>query len=59
MAAISVADGDDVRLEVVDSELRVRPFRAGLARVRAMVRAQVPDEVSLTEEDRRSASARE
>ncbi|PBN42894.1 AbrB/MazE/SpoVT family DNA-binding domain-containing protein [Sphingobium sp. D43FB] len=60
--ALGLADGDDVRLEVVDGELRVRSFKAALARVRAMVREHVPDGVSLTEElmaDRRAAAASE
>ena len=59
---LGLADGDDVRLEVVDGELRVRSFRKALERVRAMVREHVPDGVSLTQElmvDRRAASARE
>jgi len=59
---LGLADGDDVRLEVVDGELRVRSFRAALARVREIVREHVPDDVSLTEElmaDRRAAAARE
>ncbi len=59
---LGLADGDDVRLEVVDGELRVRSFKAALARVRAMVRAHVPEGVSLVEEliaDRRAEAARE
>ncbi|MGE3744509.1 MAG: AbrB/MazE/SpoVT family DNA-binding domain-containing protein [Sphingomonadaceae bacterium] len=60
--ALGLTDGDDVRLEVVDGELRVRSFKAALARVRAMVREHVPDGASLTEElmaDRRAAAASE
>lgn len=59
---LGLADGDDVRLEVVDGELRVRSFKAALARVRAMVRERVPDGVSLVDElmaDRRAAAASE
>ncbi len=60
--ALGLAVGDDVRLEVVDGELRVRSFKAALAHVRAMVREHVPDGVSLTEElmaDRRAAAVSE
>jgi antitoxin component of MazEF toxin-antitoxin module len=59
---LGFVDGDDVRLEVADGELRVRSFKAALERVRAMVRHHVPDNVSLTDElmaDRRTAAARE
>lgn len=59
---LGLADGDEVLIEVVDGELRVRSFRATLARVRAMVREHMPDGVGLTEElmaDRRAAAARE
>lgn len=47
---LGLADGDDVRLEVVDGELRVRTFRSALERVRMLVRSHVPDGVSLAEE---------
>lgn len=59
---LGLADGDDVRLEVVDGELRVRSFKAALERVRAMVRERVPDGVSLADElfaDRRAEAAYE
>lgn len=59
---LGLADGDDVRLEVIDGELRVRSLRAALSRVRAMVREHVPEGVSLVDElatDRRAASARD
>lgn len=59
---LGLADGDDVRLEVIDGELRVRSLKAALARVRAMVREHVPDGVSLVDElmaDRRAAAASE
>lgn len=58
---LGLADGDDVRLEVVDGELRVRTFKSALARVRAMVRERVPANVSLSDEliaDRRDEAAR-
>lgn len=59
---LGLADGDDVCLEVIDGELRVRSLKAALARVRAMVREHVPDGVSLVDElmsDRRAAAASE
>lgn len=59
---LGLTDGDDVHMEVVDGELRVRSFRAALARVRAIVREHVPAGASLSEElmaDRRAAAASE
>ncbi len=59
---LGLADGDAVRLEVVDGELRVRSLKAALERVRAMVREHVPAGVSLADEliaDRRAEAARE
>ena len=59
---LGLADGDDVRLEVIDGELRVRSFRTALARVRAIVRDHVPEGVSIADEliaDRRAAAASE
>lgn len=59
---LGLADGDDVRIEVVDGELRVRSFKAALERVRAMVREYVPEGVSLADEliaDRRAEAERE
>ena len=59
---LGLADGDNVRLEVVNGELRVRSFKAALERVRAMVREHVPAGVSLADEliaDRRAEAARE
>jgi AbrB family looped-hinge helix DNA binding protein len=58
---LGLADGDDVRLEVVDGELRVRTFKSALDRVRRMVGAQVPAGISLADEliaDRRAEAAR-
>jgi antitoxin PrlF len=60
--ALGLADGDDVRLEVVDGELRVRSFQTALGRVRALVRHHVPASASLADEliaDRRSEAARD
>lgn len=57
---LGLGDGDSVRLEVVDGELRVRSLKDALEHVRAMVRKHVPDDVSLTQElmaDRRAAAA--
>ncbi len=57
---LGLTDGDDVRLEVVDGELRVRSFKAALGRVRALVRRHVPAGESLSSEliaDRRSEAA--
>jgi antitoxin component of MazEF toxin-antitoxin module len=56
---LGLADGADVRLEVIDGELRVRSLRAALARVRAAVREYDPEDVSLVNEliaDRRAAA---
>mgnify|MGYP001036172468 FL=1 len=58
--ALGIADGDDVRLEVVDGELRVRSFQTALGRVRALVRQHVPAGASLADDliaDRRSETA--
>jgi len=59
---LGLADGDDVRMEVVDGELRVRSFKAAIQRVRAIVRQYVPEGLSLADElisDRRAEAARE
>ncbi|MDE8654263.1 AbrB/MazE/SpoVT family DNA-binding domain-containing protein [Novosphingobium album (ex Liu et al. 2023)] len=59
---LGLADGDDVRLEVVDGELRVRSLKSALTRIRAMVREHVPPGVSLAKEliaDRRAEAARD
>ncbi len=47
---LGLTDGDGVRLEVVDGELRVRSVKASLARARAIVRDFVPEGVSLSDE---------
>jgi antitoxin PrlF len=59
---LGIADGDVVRLEVVDGELRVRPYRDVLAEIQARLREYVPEGVSLSEEliaDRRAEAERE
>ena len=59
---LGLADGDDVRLEVVDGELRVRSLKSALARVRAIARMHVPPGVNLAEDlvaDRRADAARD
>jgi bifunctional DNA-binding transcriptional regulator/antitoxin component of YhaV-PrlF toxin-antitoxin module len=59
---LGLVDGDDVRLEIVDGELRVRSLKSALARVRAIARSHVPAGISLSEElvaDRRADAARD
>lgn len=60
--ALGLADGDAVTMEVVGGELRVRPLRETLARVRSELRQYVPADVSLSDEliaDRRAAAEKE
>jgi len=57
---LGLADGDSVSFEVIDGELRVRSTKSALARVRAIVQAHVPADVSLAEEllaERRAEAA--
>ena len=59
---LGLADGDGVRLEVVDGELHVRSYRAVIKEIQADVRKYVSEDVSLANEliaDRRAAAARE
>ena len=59
---LGLKDGDEVRMEVVDGELRVRTFRETLARVRERLRPYVPEDVSLVDEliaERRAAAEKE
>lgn len=59
---LGLADGDLVRLEVIDGELRVRSTKAVLARIQTELRAYVPEGVSLADEliaERRAEAARE
>lgn len=39
---LGLNDGDEVRMEVVDRQLRIRPFRDVLAEVQAQFRAHLP-----------------
>ncbi len=58
---LGLADGDNVRLEIVDGELRVRSFDAVIKAIQAEVRKYVPEGTSLSEEliaDRRAEAAR-
>lgn len=57
---LGLTDGDSVSFEVIDGELRVRSTKSALARVRAIVQARVPADVSLAEEllaERRAEAA--
>lgn len=59
---LGLADGDNVRLEVVDGELRVRSYPAVIKTIQAEVRRYVPQGISLSDElieDRRAEAARE
>jgi AbrB family looped-hinge helix DNA binding protein len=59
---LGLADGDNVRLEVVDGELRVRSYQAVIKAIQAEVRRYVPEGVNLADEliaDRRAEAARE
>jgi len=59
---LGLKDGDAVRMEIVDGELRVRPYRDVLAEISTRLRQYVPEDVSLSEEliaDRRAEAERE
>lgn len=59
---LGFADGDQVRLEVVDGELRVRSQKAAIRAIQAEVRRYVPEGVSLSDEliaERRAEAARD
>jgi antitoxin PrlF len=59
---LGLSDGDEVRMEVVNGELRVRSFRETLNRVRERLRPYVPEGVSLVDEliaERRAAAEKE
>ena len=59
---LGIKDGDTVILELVDGELRVRPYPVALARVQAILRKYIPEGVSLSDEsiaDRRAEAERE
>ena len=59
---LGLTDGDTVRLEVVDGELRVRSYQAVIKAIQAEVRTYVPAGVTLSDEliaDRKAEAARE
>jgi AbrB family looped-hinge helix DNA binding protein len=59
---LGLSDGDDVRIEIVDGELRVRSFDAVIKAIQDEVRRYVPVGVSLVDEliaDRRAEASRE
>ena len=60
--ALGLNDGDEVRMEVVDGELRVRSFRETLARVRERLRPYAVPGISIVDEliaERRAEAERE
>lgn len=60
--ALKVGVGDDLVIELVDGELRLRSLDAAIKRVQAIVRKYVPEGVSLADElirERREEAARE
>lgn len=60
--ALGVSDGDAVRLEMVDGELRVRSYHSIVRAVQEDIRLYVPDEFSIVDEliaDRRAEAQRE
>jgi AbrB family looped-hinge helix DNA binding protein len=60
--ALGVDVGDDLVVELVDGELRLRSLDAAIARVQEIVRKYVPEGVSLADElirERREEAARE
>jgi antitoxin PrlF len=59
---LGLKDGDAVIMEMVEGELRVRPYRDVLAEITASLRKYVPEGVSLSEEliaDRSAEAERE
>jgi antitoxin PrlF len=59
---LGLSDGDPVTMEVVDGELRVRPFREVLRDIQRKMRELVPDGVSLADEliaERRAEAAKD
>jgi AbrB family looped-hinge helix DNA binding protein len=59
---LGLADGDGVRIEVVDGELRIRSYLGVIKAIQDEMRKYVPEDVSLSEEliaDRRAEAARE
>ena len=59
---MGIADGDTVRLRIVDGKLRIIPFREVLRQIQQMMRERVPPGVSLADEliaERRAEAAKE
>lgn len=59
---LGLADGDSVRIDVVDGALRVRSTRAMFKRMSEELRKYIPEGVSVVDEliaDRRAEAARE
>ncbi len=59
---LQLADGDEVRMDIVDGDLRIRPRRGTFKRIAARLRRYIPEGVSLADEliaERRAESARE
>lgn len=55
--ALGLTEGDPVRLEIVDGELRVSSIRTVIERIRAEIASYVPSHISLADEliaDRRA-----
>jgi AbrB family looped-hinge helix DNA binding protein len=60
--ALGLHEGDLVTMRLVDGEIRLYSFKEGLRRAQALVRAFVPEGVSLADElitERRRAAERE
>lgn len=57
--ALSLADGDTVLIEVVDGEVRLRPYREAVRRIRARMKPYLVEGHSVVDEliaDRRAAA---
>ncbi|MCR2832569.1 AbrB/MazE/SpoVT family DNA-binding domain-containing protein [Parerythrobacter lacustris] len=60
--ALELQDGDEVRMEIVDGELRVIPFREVIRRVQEQFRRDAPRGVSHVDDfiaERRAEAERE
>ncbi len=59
---LGLSDGDEVRMEVINGELRVRSFRETLSRVRERLQPYIVPGVSIVDEliaERRAEAERE
>lgn len=59
---LKLDDGDEMKMTVVDGELRIRPARINWERIHAIARLHVPKGVSMVDEliaERRVEAARE